>query len=270
MPKFALNLIFKKIITKRQFRFWVYLQVYRSIFFSEKALHFNLSLSLSLSLSLPLKSFSSIFTSSLDTLHPCKKWKIPPLKLDFVEFYFFPKNPSILFFLSLPLRLFSSEEFTELFSLLVKTNCIRVKSEKFLRWSWSLSNFVFFFQKIPPFCSRSLSLPLKLFSSEEFTELFSLLVKTNCIRVKSEKFLRWSWSLSNFVFFPKNPSILFALSLSSSKIIFLWRVYWAIFTISLDTLHPCEKWKIPPLKLEFVEFFFPKIPSIFFSLCLFL
>ena len=46
---------------------------------------------------------------------------------------------------------------------------------------------IYFFRKIPPFLS--LSLPLKFFSSKEFAELYLLLGKTHCIRVKSEKFL---------------------------------------------------------------------------------
>ena len=63
-------------------------------------------------------------------------------------------------------------------------------------------------------------------------------------------------SLQAYFFFLNNPSNWFSLSLSSSKIIFLWTVYRAISSISLDTLHPCEKWKISPLKLEFVEICF--------------
>ena len=141
-------------MAKRQFRFCVYLQVYRPIYFFLK----NSSILVSLSLSLPLKLFYFIFTISLNTLHPRQL-------------------------------------------------------EKFLRWSLSLSKFIFF-RKISSLCSLSLSLPLKLFSSEEFTEPFLLLIKTHTIRMKSEKFLRWSWNLSNFIFFPKYPTFLLTLSLS--------------------------------------------------------
>ena len=80
-------------MAKRQFRFWVYLQAYKPIYFFLKNLSILLSLSLSSS-----KIIFLYFTISLDTLHPCQK-KIPPLKLEFCRILFFPKNPSILFYL---------------------------------------------------------------------------------------------------------------------------------------------------------------------------
>ena len=58
------------------------------------------SILFSLSLSLPLKLFSYIFTISLDTLHPCQKRKISPLKLEFCRILFFPQK-SLHFVVSL-------------------------------------------------------------------------------------------------------------------------------------------------------------------------